>query len=261
MNNLLRVFIAPGEVFDSMKETIEPVPPLLALLLCVAVFTGAQSLFVSDESYIQQAEEAASGMFNFFEGFVERLGGEEAVEEFHKEFEDVTDGSTADELLIDFVGVALTPEQIQTSRILGAFTNPIAALIWVGLGIIILATYFSIVGNSRETRRAWSQWFAFTLWSMMPVALYYLLFLVVTVFTGELAPRYYLAPLAWIPGMQANAFAVNLTFGMVWVIWIQTVGMHRWVDRPLPLCLILVSIPWLLQWLIASGAVEGFKAV
>ena len=261
MNNLLRVFIAPGEVFDSMKEVIEPVPPLLALLLSITVFIGAQSLFVSDESYIQQTKETASGVVNFLEGFVERTGGEEVVEELRENVEEATDGGTTDELLSDFVSVTLTPEQLQTTRIVGAFTNPIGALIWVGLGIIILATYFSIVGNSRETRRAWSQWFAFTLWSMMPVALYYLLFLAVTVFTGELAPRNYLAPLAWIPGAQENAFAVYLTFGMIWVIWIQSVGMHRWVDRPLPLCVILVSIPWFLQWFIASGTVEAFKSV
>ena len=263
MNNLLRVFIAPGEVFASMKEKIETVPPLLALLLCVAVFTGAQPLFVSDQSIRDAAEEQVEGLLGFFEGFLTRVGGEEVVDEFKEEWNSVNDdlGVSAEELLDEALNEAMTPEQMLLSRFISAISAPFSALMWLGLGAIILSTYFNVSGNTRERRRQWNEWFGFTLWTLMPVVLDYLLYFVVTLVTGDIKPKPYLAPLAWLPGLHDNAFAVNLTFGMIWAIYIQTIGMHRWMDRPIPICLIIVLIPWLVQWLIASGVVEAVKAV
>ena len=186
MNNLLKIFVAPGEVFASMKEKIESVPPLIALLLCVAVFTGVQPLFFSDEAIVEHTDEALAETFDLFDRIARSVVGEEVVEEIREEMEEASGGITVEEMASEIVVTTQTPEQLQVTRIVTAFTSPISALIWLGLGVILLSTYFNLAGNSRETGRAWSDWFGFTLWSMMPVALYYLLFLIATIFTGEL---------------------------------------------------------------------------
>ena len=254
MNNLYRILFSPGEVYATMKEDLNSVPPLMTLLLLVAVFTAAQSLFVSDEAIMNQAEEAVAASTNFFERIVGSFLPPEASEAFQETMDEQS--SQMNQMMDEM----LTPEQLQSDRIIGAFFAPISALIWLGLGVLILTTYFSIAGSSRANRRPWSEWMGFTLWSMLPVVLYYFCYLVATMLTGEVHPKHFLAPLAWIPGLEENAFAVNLTFGMIWAMWIQTVGMHRWGDRPLPVCLVIVLIPWMLQWLIAAGMVESVKA-
>ena len=263
MHDLLRVFIDPGTVFSSMKDDIKGVQPLLVLLLCVVVFTGAQPLFISDQALIEQTEETVDSGLGMFNRIGKALLGEEAMEEIKREVSAAAEaeGTTVDELKEQAIADQTSPEQLQIIRITSAIFSPVGALIWLGLGVLILATYFNFAGTSGETRRPWADWFAFTLWSMMPVLVHYLLYLVVTIVTGEISPRSYLAPLAWLPGLQENAFAVNLTIGMIWAIWIQTVGLHRWLDRSIPVCLSIALVPWVIQWLIASGFAELTKAI
>ena len=263
MHDLLKVFIDPGTVFSSMKDDIKGVQPLLALLLCVVVFTGAQPLFVSDQAFIEQKEESLDSGLGIFNRIGKALLGEEAMEELEREFSAKVEaeGTTFDELKEQAIADQTSPEQLQIMRIISAIFSPVGAVIWLGLGVLILATYFNLAGTSGETRQPWVNWLAFTLWSLMPVLVHYLLYLAATMVTGEVSPRRYLAPLAWLPGLQENAFAVNLTIGMIWAIWIQTVGLHRWLDRSIPVCLSIALVPWVIQWLIASGIAELTKAL
>ena len=263
MQDLLKIFISPGAVFSSLKQEIKISQPLLALLLCVVVLTGAQPLFISDQAFIDQTEESIDSGLSFLNRLGDRFLGEEAMDEIEREIneEAEAEGTTIEELMDEAIAVGTSPEELQVIRITSAIFSPISALIWLGLGVVVLTTYFNIAGNSVQTRRPWADWFGFTLWSLMPVALFYLLFLIATIITGEVLPRSYLAPLAWLPGLQENAFAINLTFGMIWAMWIQTMGLQQWLDRPIPICGLIVLFPWAAQWLIASGMVELFKAV
>lgn len=263
MHDLLRIFISPGAVFSSMKQEIKPFQPLLALLLCIVVLTGAQPLFISDQAYIDTTEKQVDSSLNFLKRLGERIFGEEAVEEIARELEEAAaaEGATIDEMIDEAIDESVTPGQLQFTRIAAMFFSPIGALIWLGLGVVVLATYFNVTGVSVETRRRWGDWFGFSLWSMMPVVLHYLLLLLATVITGEVLPRNFVAPLAWLPGLQENAFAINLSIGMIWAMWIQTVGLHRWLNRPVPVCGLIVFVPWVLQWLFASGFAELAKAI
>ncbi|MXZ45204.1 MAG: hypothetical protein F4Z01_09605 [Gammaproteobacteria bacterium] len=226
MANLLKIFIAPGAVFSTMKDEVPIIQPLLALILCVGVFSAIQPLFVSDSSKMTQE-----------------------VLEFAFE--------TLSEQGLD-VG---NPERYSWNRTTQVFVAPVSALIWLCVGVLILSTYFQVTGNSSEVRRSWPEWFGFTLWSMMPLALYYFLFAFATLVTGEISPKQYLTPLAWVPGMQDNAFAVHITFGTLWAVWIQTVGLHHWTERTYPICLIIVLVPWLLQLLIATSLMTTFSTI
>lgn len=226
MVNLLKIFVAPGAVFSSMKAEVPIIQPLLALILCVGVFSAIQPLFVSDSSKMMQ----------------EVL--EYAFETLNEQGIDVGD-----------------PARYSWNRTTQLFKAPISALIWLSVGVLILSTYFQVTGNSKEVSRSWPEWFGFTLWSMMPLALYYFLFAFVTLVTGEISPKQYLAPFAWVPGLQDNEFAVHLTVGTLWAVWIQTVGLHSWSERTYPICLTIVLVPWMLQWFIAASIITAFNAI
>jgi len=171
MQDLFKIFISPGAVFSSLKQEVKVVQPLLALLLCVVVLTGAQPLFISDQAYIDQAEETIDSGLNFFKRLGDRFLGEEAMEEIERDIkEDVeAEGTTIEDLMDKAITIGTSPEELQVVRITTAIFAPISALIWLGLGVVVLATYFNVVGNSVQTRRPWADWFGFTLWSLMPV--------------------------------------------------------------------------------------------
>ena len=240
-----------------MKEKSQIVPPLVTILLGVGVCSMVQPLFVSDEAMTAVVRGQVTGTMETAERIFERLAGEEAG----REFREVLEAEQAEDDIEELIAETTSPEMLTIRRIVNAIGMPINVLIWLGLGVLTLTMYFNVAGNLSVKHGTWSDWLGFTLWSMLPVTLYYLLFFVATLFTGEAFPKQYLAPLAWLPPLQNNAFAINLTFGMIWVIWIQTVGLRRWTDRSIHYCLTIVLIPWFSQWLIASGVAEAVKAI
>lgn len=126
MHDLLKIFIAPGAVFSSLKQEIKPIQPLLTLLLCVVVLTGAQPLFISDQAYIERAEKQVDSALSFLKRLGERMFGEEAVEEIAREFEEAAEaeGTTIDELIDESIEETMTPEQLQFMRISEVVLSP-----------------------------------------------------------------------------------------------------------------------------------------
>ena len=205
-----------------MKEEVPSIPPMILLILCVGVFSAVQPMLISEEKEIIQ--------YAF-----------EILEE---------QGTVFDQ-----------PAAYSWSRTTLVFIAPISALIWLSAGVLILSAYFRVTGNSPDIRRSWPEWIGFTLWSRLPLALYYLLFAYATLITGEISPKQYLAPLAWIPDLQDNTVALHLTIGTLWTMWIQSVGLHRWSERPYPICLMIVLVPWLSQWIIAASVLSAFIVI
>ncbi|MXW06823.1 MAG: hypothetical protein F4X56_07970 [Gammaproteobacteria bacterium] len=255
MINLLKVFVSPGEVFESMREYIPSIPPLVTLLLCLCIFPALAAWYLSDEEYLRTIEasfDSSSEISNQFAVSFERtlLRGDRSDEEIEASLERLREMNAEQRK-------SLTSEDgIQSARRFQTVFGPLLAIFVYGLVVLLEATYFLIAGNMMQSSKQWSDWIGFTLWSMMPVVLYLLLSTLPTLWSGALDPYSWQAPISWIPGLETNVFALTLTIPTLWVVWIRVVGMHRWIEKPIPICFVVVLIPTFIAWLISAGSLQ-----
>lgn len=255
MINLLKVFVSPGEVFGSMRSYIPSIPPLVILVLCLCIFPALRAWFLSDEEYVRTIEasfessaEFSSQMAEIFEQTV--LRGDRSQEEIDETL------ARHQELTEEQQKALISEEGVQSARKLSVVFDPLIAIFTSGLLVLLEATYFLIAGNMMQTSKQWSDWIGFTLWSMMPLVLNLLLSTLPTIFSGTLDPYSWQAPLSWLPGLGTNVFALTLTIPTLLVIWIRVVGMHKWIDKPMPICVVVVLIPSLVGWLFSVGSLQ-----
>lgn len=255
MIDLLRVLVVPGSVFASMRTQISTLVPLVTLVLFLCVFFPLQAWFTSDEEYIRINEAAIEDSREMQQQIAEVFGRtllrgdrtDEEIDEFMQSHQEITEAQLQN---------LTSKESIQSFRKVQAFFNPMMSLFSYGVLVLMEATYFLIAGNMMKCSKQWSDWVAFTLWTMMPLVVYIVLATLPSLFWGNFDPYGLQAPLSWIPGLGTNIFALTLTFHVVWTAWIRTVGMHKWVEKPLPICLVVVLVPTLVVWLISAGTLQ-----
>ena len=255
MIDLLRVFVVPGKVFASMRTHIPAILPLVTLVFFIGVFMALQGWYTSDEEYlrinegaIDQSSEIQEQLAEFFKRTMPR--GELSDEEFEEVWQSQQD---ATEKQLESLSSA---EGIQSFRKVNTFFGPMSVLLGSGILLLIEATYFLIAGNMLKCSKQWSDWMCFTLWSMLPLVLALALATIPTLLSGKYDPYGLQAPLHWIPGLETNVFALTLTIPVIWTAWIRTVGMHKWIEKPLPICLVVVLIPTIVVWLISAGNLQ-----
>ena len=255
MLDLLKVLIFPGNVFASMRTHISAILPLVTLVLFLGIFPALQSWYISDEEYLRINEGALEQSSEMQRQIAELFGrtlargerSDEEIEEFLKSQEEIT------EMQLENLSTA---ESIQSLRKVNTFFTPMSLMFVYGILLLIEATYFFIAGNMMKCSKQWSDWICFTLWSMMPLVLSLVLRTLPTLWSGKYDPSGLQAPLHWIPGLETNVFALTLTISVVWTAWIRTVGMHKWIEKPIPICLVVVLIPTIVVWLITAANLQ-----
>ena len=255
MINLLRVFVSPGTVFQSMRSHIPAISPLVALVVCVCIFPALLAWYTSDDEYLRVIEataESSSEMSNRMAETLQRtfLRGDrsdEEIEEFLAHQREVTEKQQE---------AMTSKEGIQSARRMQTVFVPLTSLFSYGLIVLLEATYFLIAGNMMRTSKQWSDWIGFTLWTTLPLVLLLFLSTLPTILSGTLDPYSWQAPISWIPGLETNVFALTLTIPTLWIVWIRVVGMHKWVDKPISICLVVVLIPALVGWLFNVGTLQ-----
>lgn len=255
MINLLRVFVSPGAVFESMRSYITAIPPLVTLVVCVCIFSALQAWYMSDDEYLRVIEATAESSSELSNQMAETLQrtflrenrSEEEIEEFLAHQRELTEKQRE---------AMTSKEGIQSARRMQTVFVPLTALFSYGLIVLLEATYFLIAGNMMRASKQWSDWIGFTLWSSLPLVLLLCLSTLPTILSGTLDPYSWQAPISWIPGLGTNGFALTLTIPTMWIVWIRVVGMHKWIDKPVPICLVVVLIPALVGWLISIGSLQ-----
>ena len=149
-----------------------------------------------------------------------------------------------------------SPESLRTGKKIITLFAPMSALFAYGVILLLEATYFLIAGNMMKCSKQWSEWIGFTLWSTMPLVIYLILYTAPTLWSGKHDPLGFQAPLSWLPGLESNVFALTLTISVLLTLWIRTIGMHKWVEKPIPHCLLIALIPTVVVWLISAGSLE-----
>lgn len=251
MNNLLKIFVSPGKVFDEFKDDISAFPAVITLAIACFILVGTQWYLLSDDEIREmvhaEVEEAAEILGNFT-----RMMGVE----IDPESEDTSEtGSNEDssktefnevfqEALDEQVAQMTNEEGLSRVRAEGLFSLPFNVLIGMGIGFVSLAFYFFVVGRFLRTPFSFGQWFAFVCWSMLPCIVHWIYFDLVLILTDVRfvdANSYVslLALIGWRPG-----FGPAIALSTLLIIYIQSYGLQRWSEKPLGLCVGLASIPW-----------------
>lgn len=252
MIDVLRVLIVPGKVFASMRTQIPLVLPLVVLTFFVLVFMALQSWFISDEEYLR-IHDASLEISSDLQEQITTIIGRTAIRGGMSEEEFEENMRSNREQTEELLKSVTSDDGIHSLRKVQTFFVPMSFLVSLGIIVLIEATYFLIAGNMMKCSKQWSDWIGFSLWSTMPMVIFLILSTLPTLWAGIYDPYGLQAPLRWIPGLETNAFALTLTIPVIWTVWIRTVGMHKWIEKPISLCFIVAFIPALVGWLIAAG--------
>ena len=147
MINLLRVFVSPGTVFESMRSYIPAIPPLVTLVLGICIFHALQAWYLSDDEYLRVIEASAESTSEMSKQMARGDRTEEEIEEFLAHQREMTEEQLK----------AMTSEDgIQSARKVQTVFSPATALFSYGLLVLLEAPYFLIAGNMMRTSRQWS---------------------------------------------------------------------------------------------------------
>lgn len=275
----LGIFLFPGAVFSTFKEKVPVFPVLITYTVAAFVFVGLSAFLISDEQIIELQETQADGIARIqamlqrsspsFPISVEDLEPDQEMtrEEIHDELDkDITEDiehdkkSSFQELYDSIYAEQLekltTPEAMFTARILEAIFHPVFILFGLALGCVLLATYFLIVGNMLGTRYGWSQWFGFSLWSLLPIIPFWLVADAVWVFNSSIRPENMeslFSPISWI-GIDHAIFGA-ITLPLIYTIYIQFRGLQSWINSTMP-SLLLALLPWVIYIPLTVGLFE-----
>lgn len=225
-------------------------PPLATLVVGLCVFPAIQAWFVAPEEYArlnQLGHEQAQGINQGLAEVLSPLFDEDQRGELDDHLQ------SQEDLLAEQLQNMNSPESLQTQKQIATVFNPLLAIFSAGIVLLLEATYFLIAGKFLNCGRQWSEWIGFTLWSSIPLVLNWALYALPTVWSGTYDPLGFQAPLSWIPGLESNAFALTLSIPAVWIVWIRVVGLYRWVERPLPTCLVIALFPAVFGWLVSAA--------
>ncbi|MXX94348.1 MAG: hypothetical protein F4039_07530 [Gammaproteobacteria bacterium] len=275
----LGIFLFPGAVFSTFKEKVPVFPVLITYTVAAFIFVGLSAFLISDEQIVELQETQADGIARIqamlqrsspafpvsFEDFEsgQEITLEESEEEFNKVIAEDTEHDQEsnfqelyDTIYAEQLEKLTTPDAMFTARILEAIFNPVFALCGLALGCVLLATYYLIVGNMLSTQYGWSQWFGFSLWSLLPIVPFWLVADAVWVFNSSIRPENMeslFSPFSWIGIDQAICGAITLP--LIYTIYIQFRGLQSWTNSTIP-SLLLALLPWVIYVPLTAGLFE-----
>ncbi|MDE0092896.1 MAG: hypothetical protein OXO49_00085 [Gammaproteobacteria bacterium] len=253
---ILGIFLFPGAVFSTFKEKVPVFPVLITYTVAAFVFVGLSAFLISHEQIVELQETQADGIARI-QATLQRssssfpISFEDLEPDQESSFQELYDTIYAEQL-----EKLTTPEAMFTARILEATFNPVFVLVGLALGCALLATYFLIVGNMLGTRYGWSQWFGFSLWSLLPIVPFWLVSDAVWVFNSSIRPENMeslFSPFSWI-GINHAIFEA-ITIPLIYTIYIQFRGLQSWTNSTIP-SLLLALLPWAIYIPLTVGLFE-----
>lgn len=205
-----------------MGEDVSILLPLVTILLVIGI-CGAITVYMTPDEVFEAAIE----------------GQVEALEEMGQ-----TDAADQQRALLDEPGAAMS--MMRTMGAIGALIGgPIAMVI----GLLILGTFYFVVGKIVQSDAGWSEWFGFSCWVSVPVAVGSVLS-VVLVAIGGLEWANGLAVLGWF-GMTAP-WAAAITIPALWTLYITINGLDSWLQKGVVTSVIVALIPLVFAMLLGS---------
>ena len=205
-----------------MREDMPMLLPLVTILVVMGI-CGAIVVYMTPDEVFEVAMEAQI----------------EAMEEIGQ-----TDAADQQRALMDDPGAA-----VSMVRMTGAIGALIGAPIGMVIGLLILGTFYFVVGKIVQSDASWSDWFGFSCWVSVPVAVGSVL-TVVLVAIGGVEWANGLAVLGWF-GMTAP-WAAAVTIPALWTLYITINGLDSWLQKGVVTSVIVALIPLVFAMLVGS---------
>ncbi|MXW53991.1 MAG: YIP1 family protein [Gammaproteobacteria bacterium] len=233
MERLWKILISPRQEFDEMREDVSVVLPLVTILLVAGICAAITVYMTPDETFTAVVEAQIEAM--------ENSGQSEAAETQRQ--------------LMD------SPGAISMMRMMGAIGALIGGPLLIAIGFLILGTFYFVVGKIVQSGASWVDWFGFSCWVSVPIAVGAVLTLVLVAIGGmEWANG--LAVLGWF-GMTAP-WAMAITIPALWTLYITINGLDSWLQKGVVTSVIVALIPLVIAILFSSigGSVnESFQGM
>lgn len=205
-----------------MREDVSIVLPLVTLLLVTGI-CGAIIVYMTSDEVFRTALEAQIETF-------ENMGELDAAEQQRTALED--------------------PSAISLMRTMGAIGALIGGPIGLGIVLLILGTFYFVVGKIVQSDASWGDWFGFGCWVSIPVAVGAIANVVLMAVGGLGMAESGLAILGWF-GMNA-AWAMAITIPALWTLYISINGLDSWLQKGVVTSVIVALIPLVFGMLMAS---------
>lgn len=226
MERLWKILISPKQEFDDMRENDDTsiLLPLLTVLVVASVCSMIIVFMTPGEVYMQAMETQAETM--------DQAGQAEVAQTIRD-------------------GMDNEPGLLTMARIAAAGGALIGTPIAIVIGLLILGTFYMIVGKIVGADETWGDWFGFSCWVSIPVAVGAILS-VVLVAIGGLGWADGLAVLGWF-GMNAP-WAAAITIPSLWTLYLTVNGLDSWLSKGAAVSIIVALIPLVCLMLLGSVA-------
>ena len=246
---LVGIFLFPGTVYDSFKERVPAFPALVAFVVSAFVFVGLSAFLVSDEQLIKIQETQAAlsaALTTITDDFAladsdVHTSQEALTEKYNQTYEETRKRYT-------------TPDALLGVRIIKLIGDPIAALLGLSAGVLLLGLYFTIAGKLLRVDQSGGQWLGFALWSLVPMIPFWALaniVLLVNPNTPFERVHEAFSPFYWFN--IDNTYLVAISIPMFYSMYIQYQGLRSWSDRSTLTCALTLVLPWLVIIVISVG--------
>ena len=221
MERLWKILISPKQEFDEMREDVSIILPLMTILLVIGICGAITVYMTPDEVFTTTIESQVEAM--------EDMGQSDAAQQTRDQMDD--------------------PSAISMMKMAGAIAAFIFGPIGMAIGLLILGTFYFIVGKIVQSEASWGDWFGFSCWVSIPLAIGSVATLVL-VSIGGLGWSNGLSVLGWI-GMSAP-WAMAITIPALWTLYITINGLDSWLQKGVVTSVIVALIPLVVSMLLGS---------
>ena len=205
-----------------MREDVSITLPLVTILLVLGVCGAITEFITPDETFKARMEVQIETM--------ENMGQSETADELRSGMDD--------------------PSAISVMRMMSAGGELIGQPIRWAIVLLILATFFLVVGKIVKTDASWGDWFGFSCWVSIPFAIGSVVSLVLMAVGASALAENDLAVLGWF-GMTAP-WAMAITIPALWTLYITINGLDSWLEKGVVTSVIVALIPLVVSMLLAS---------
>ncbi|MCY3884002.1 MAG: Yip1 family protein [Gammaproteobacteria bacterium] len=221
MERLWKILISPRQEFDEMREDVSILLPLMTILLVAGICGAITVMMTPDQVFIDAINAQADAQ--------EQMGQTDNAQELRDQMEN--------------------PNMVTLARTVGVVSGFIGAPIVIVIGLLILGTFFFIVGKIVGSDTGWVDWFGFSCWVSIPTAVGAILS-VVLVAIGGMDWQNGLELLGWF-GMNAP-WAAAITIPSLWTLYITVNGLDSWLSKGAVVSVVVALIPIVFAMLVGS---------
>lgn len=228
MKKLWKVVLRPYEVFVELKPSPNPVRPLTIVLCFLVVGSVANALATGYDAVQREGERSAD--FRSSSSSSSYSVGERI------DVQDAGDTAMDSPLVVVFMIV----------------TTAFAAGLLYFLGLLVVATYLSVIAKSFGTDIGFARWFAFSCWVSLPLIFTSLGWLGEAFVSHETRESIrLLAPLTWFDQSLAG-YAQTIRIDTVWISLIAIFGFYSWTQKTIGFAATVILVPALVFTIVST---------